>query len=336
MATILVHIALVAYTAGAAAFLTWLVRPAPGFARAGRLLLLVGVVVHFAAFGVSLGVAGAGLGVKAWKGGELFSLLAAVTVAGYLLLDFRYELSVAGAFVGPFTVAIMVPAHLVHSDARAIAPEVSHSIALFVHVGASAIGTAVLALSFGLSVLYLASERQMKEKRPGRLFARLPSLDLLDRAGYRLAVWGFVFLSLAIATGSLVSTCNRIEIFAVADSRAAGEDVLETLGSVAAPHAVCRFEEEALRHLFRVAASLDSMVVGEAQILGQVKEAAAIAQQAGALGPELSKALARATTAAKRVRTETGIARGAVSLSSVAVQLAHKLSAASMGGPCCS
>src|SRR2546427_3419456 len=205
MATILVHIALVAYTAGAAAFLTWLVRPAPGFARAGRLLLLVGVVVHFAAFGVSLGVAGAGLGVKAWKGGELFSLLAAVTVAGYLLLDFRYELSVAGAFVGPFTVAIMVPAHLVHSDARAIAREVSHSIALFVHVGASAIGTAVLALSFGLSVLYLASERQMKEKRPGRLFARLPSLELIDRAGYRLAVWGFVFLSLTIATGSLVS-----------------------------------------------------------------------------------------------------------------------------------
>src|SRR5438477_7817165 len=205
MATILVHIALLAYTAGAAAFLTWLVRPSPGLVRAGRMLLLVGVVVHFAAFGVSLGVARAGLGIKAWKGGERFSLLAAVTVTGYLLLDFRYELPVAGAFVGPFTVAVMVPAHLVHSNARAIAPEVSHSIALFVHVGAAAIGTAVLALSFGLSVLYLASERQVKEKRPGRLFARLPSLDLLDRAGYRLAVWGFVFLSLAIATGSLVS-----------------------------------------------------------------------------------------------------------------------------------
>jgi glutamyl-tRNA reductase len=123
----------------------------------------------------------------------------------------------------------------------------------------------------------------------------------------------------------LVSTCNRLEIFAIADSRAAGDDVLETLGPVAAPHAVCRFEEDALRHLFRVAASLDSMVVGEAQILGQVKEAAAVAQRAGALGPELSKALARATTAAKRVRTETEIARGAVSVASVAVQLAHKL-----------
>jgi glutamyl-tRNA reductase len=123
----------------------------------------------------------------------------------------------------------------------------------------------------------------------------------------------------------LVSTCNRIEIFAVVESRAAGEDVLETLGPIAAPHAVCRFDEEALRHLFRVTASLDSMVVGEAQILGQVKEAAAVAAKAGTLGPELSKALARATTAAKRVRTETEIARGAVSISSVAVQLAQKL-----------
>ncbi|MGZ6124889.1 MAG: cytochrome C assembly family protein [Myxococcales bacterium] len=205
MAPILVHIALIAYAAGAAAFLTWLVRPRPWLVRVGRLLLLVGVIVHFAAFGVSLGVAGAGLGISAWKGGQLFSLLAAVTVAGYLVLDLKYELPVAGAFVAPFTVAVMVPAHLVHSGSRAIAPEITHSMVLFLHVGAAALGTAVLALAFGLSILYLASEKQVKSKRPGRLFARLPSLDLLDRASYRLAVWGFVFLSLAIATGSLVS-----------------------------------------------------------------------------------------------------------------------------------
>jgi len=205
MATILVHIALIAYAASAAAFLTWLVKPQTRLARAGRVLMLIGVIVHFAAFAVSLGVAGAGLGVSAWKGGQLFSLLAAVTVAGYLVLDFRYELPVAGAFVAPFTVAVMVPAHLVESSSRAIAPQVSHSLVLFIHVGAAALGTAVLALAFGLAVLYLASEKQVKSKRPGRLFARLPSLELLDRAGYRLAVWGFVFLSLAIATGSLVS-----------------------------------------------------------------------------------------------------------------------------------
>lgn len=123
----------------------------------------------------------------------------------------------------------------------------------------------------------------------------------------------------------LVSTCNRVEVFAAADGRSAAEEILSALGPFAAPHAICRFEEDALRHLFRVAASLDSMVVGEAQILGQVKEAAATAQEAGALGAEIRRALDAAVRAARRVRTETEIARGAVSLSSVAVQLARKL-----------
>src|SRR5258708_14840081 len=181
-ATLLVSAALLACAAGAAAFLAWLVRESPGAGRLGGAALLVGVALHFAAFGVSLGVAGLGLGQGAWKGGQLFSLLAAVTVAGYLLLDFKYDLPVAGAFVAPFTVAVMVPAHLVHSNARAIAPQLYHSLALFLHVGAAALGTAALALSFGLAVVYLASERQVESKRPGRLLAPPPSLPLVPRA----------------------------------------------------------------------------------------------------------------------------------------------------------
>ena len=205
MATWLVHIALLAYAGGAAAFLTWLVRAGPRAVRIGRILLLAGVLIHLGAYAATLGLSGAGLGASAWKGGQLFSLIAAMIVAGYLILDFRYDLPVAGAFIAPFTVAVMVPAHLVPSTWRAISPQLSHSVALFVHVGAAAIGTGALALAFGLAVLYLASENQLKHKRPGKLFQRLPSLDLIDKAGYRLAVWGFVFLSLAIATGSLVS-----------------------------------------------------------------------------------------------------------------------------------
>src|SRR5207249_5536765 len=176
-------ISLLAYAAGAAAFLTWLVKPGPRWVRLGRLLLVAGVLLHFGAFGVAIGsadanVAAVGLGAGNWKGGQLFSLLAAITVAGYLILDWKYDLPVAGAFVAPFTVAVMVPAHLVASTARAIPPKLYHSVALSVHVGAAAIGTGMLALAFGLALLYLASERQVKTKRPGRLFARLPSLDL--------------------------------------------------------------------------------------------------------------------------------------------------------------
>jgi glutamyl-tRNA reductase len=123
----------------------------------------------------------------------------------------------------------------------------------------------------------------------------------------------------------LLSTCNRLEIFAVTDERNTADDLLRDLGALAAEHAVTRFEEEALVHLFRVTASLDSMVVGEAQIQGQVKEAHARAQEAGACGPALTRALSAALSAAKRVRTETAIARGAVSVSSIAVQMAHKV-----------
>lgn len=123
----------------------------------------------------------------------------------------------------------------------------------------------------------------------------------------------------------LVSTCNRIEIWAAAENRAAGEDVLKSLGPLAEAHARLREGDEALRHMLRVAASLDSMVVGEAQILGQFREAAAAAKEAGATGPLLGRAVARAVEAARRVRTDTAIARGAVSLSSVAVELAGKV-----------
>jgi glutamyl-tRNA reductase len=123
----------------------------------------------------------------------------------------------------------------------------------------------------------------------------------------------------------LIATCNRVEIFAFAEAASIAADLLAELGAAAAPHAVVRTEVEALRHLFRVAASLDSMVIGEAQILGQVKEAAAQAQAAGAVGAQLSAALARAVSSARRVRTDTAIARGALSLSSVAVALARKV-----------
>src|SRR5438045_1565162 len=94
---------------------------------------------------------------------------------------------------------------LLHTGARQFAPILTHSAALALHVGAAALGSAALGLAFALSLLYLLGEKQIKNKHPGRLFSRLPSLDLIDRAGWRLSVWGFVFLSIAIATGSLVS-----------------------------------------------------------------------------------------------------------------------------------
>lgn len=128
----------------------------------------------------------------------------------------------------------------------------------------------------------------------------------------------------------LVSTCNRVEIYGVAaEPKRAQRVALETLAARNAvpadllqEHAVASETGAAARHIFRVAASLESLVVGEPQILGQVKEAFFSAKQAGHIGPVLDRCLSLAFKSAKRVRTETEIARGGASVPSVAVDLA--------------
>ena len=129
----------------------------------------------------------------------------------------------------------------------------------------------------------------------------------------------------------LLSTCNRVEVYGQADEPRA-QPLAEALAAIhARPLAdleshLYRLEgEAAVRHAFRVAASLDSMVIGEPQILGQVKEAYELAEGAGALGAVLNALRNRSVAAAKRARTETGIGRNAVSVSSVAVELARKI-----------
>jgi glutamyl-tRNA reductase len=132
-----------------------------------------------------------------------------------------------------------------------------------------------------------------------------------------------------------LSTCNRVEVFGTAASpdgvEAAAAAVRAVMGEHAgvadaegiAPYFYDRTGSAAARHIFRVAASLDSMVLGEPQILGQVKEAFDAATAAGTLGHHLGRCIQRAFTVAKRVRTETQVGAGSVSISSVAVDLAR-------------
>lgn len=127
-----------------------------------------------------------------------------------------------------------------------------------------------------------------------------------------------------------LSTCNRVEVYAAGpDAEAARALVREQLaaagGEAALGHLYEHRGEGALVHLFRVASSLDSMVLGEAQILGQVKDALEVAQRVGAAKGELVRACSAAFGAAKRVRTETGIGRSATSMASAAVELAAKI-----------
>jgi glutamyl-tRNA reductase len=131
----------------------------------------------------------------------------------------------------------------------------------------------------------------------------------------------------------LLSTCNRVEVYGVAEApgearalafRALCRHRGVDLGTVE-PLLYTHLDADAVRHAFRVAASLDSMMIGEPQILGQVKDAFALAQACESVGPSLHPLFSQAFSVAKRVRTETDIARHAVSVSFAAVELAKKI-----------
>jgi glutamyl-tRNA reductase len=137
-----------------------------------------------------------------------------------------------------------------------------------------------------------------------------------------------------IDEGVIVSTCNRVEILASAPAGAQKgitrlTDFLCDFHSLPFNningHLYCHADAEAIKHIFRVASSLDSMVVGESQILGQIKEAYQQAVDAGTVGRVLSQLMHRTLSVAKRIRTETAISQKPVSISSVAVDLAYRV-----------
>ncbi len=139
-------------------------------------------------------------------------------------------------------------------------------------------------------------------------------------------------VSAGLGEAMVVSTCNRVEIYGVSTEGRVGDRILDALAGMRnldlgdlRRHTFVRSAASAVRHIFRVAASLESMVVGEPQILGQVKEAYELAKRENTVGAVLDRCMTMAFRGAKRVRTETEIARGAASVSSVAVDLAMSI-----------
>jgi glutamyl-tRNA reductase len=157
-----------------------------------------------------------------------------------------------------------------------------------------------------------------------------------ERLAFPKEALGAALLRLRAETGAgecvILSTCNRVELLVESAEETATQALRSFLTGYHAvalpeiePFLHCLTGEEAIRHAFEVAASLDSMVIGEAQILGQVKAAYQAAVEAGTLGPVLTTLRDRTLAAAKRVRSETEIGQNAVSVSHVAVELARKI-----------
>ncbi len=138
---------------------------------------------------------------------------------------------------------------------------------------------------------------------------------------------------------SILSTCNRLEIYTLVKHPELGvasiKDFLKTYSGLSEsdlfPHLFIYNQEEAVAHVMRVAAGLDSLVLGEGQILSQVKKMVRLGQDNQAMGPILNRLLTQAVSTGKRVRTETNLGTGAVSISSAAVELAQLKLGQSLG-----
>lgn len=135
-----------------------------------------------------------------------------------------------------------------------------------------------------------------------------------------------------IVEGAILSTCNRVEVYATVSKYHGGaQDLRNFLAEFRhvppedfADHLYTYFEEGAVRHLFRVAAGIDSLVIGESEILGQVRRAHQVGVEEGALGRRLGTAFVRAVRTGRRARSETGINRNPASISSAAVELVRR------------
>src|SRR5438034_4847540 len=136
------------------------------------------------------------------------------------------------------------------------------------------------------------------------------------------------------AEALVLATCNRVEVYGASEKRVSTDEIAQSLlqssevgdGGHTSGLPFYRYEaEKCVQHLFRVASGLDSMIVGETEILGQTKKAYQSACASGAVGPCLHRLFQRAFRVAKQVRTRTEITRGSVSVGSVAVDLAEKI-----------
>jgi cytochrome c-type biogenesis protein CcsB len=187
------------YLAGALFYLYFIVTQKERGARLGRMLLLVGVILHAAGFALRYAVAGYTPITNLFESLSFFALAIAAT---FLVIEVRYNLRALGSFVAPLAFTFSVFAAFLPGEVAGLAPALN-SYWLPIHVLLLFVGDAVFAIAFGAGIMYLLQEKQVKRKKMGALFKRLPSLDVLDDVNYRCLTIGFPLLTMGIITGSI-------------------------------------------------------------------------------------------------------------------------------------
>ncbi|MBU0735426.1 MAG: c-type cytochrome biogenesis protein CcsB [Proteobacteria bacterium] len=130
------------------------------------------------------------------------SFFAWSVICVYLVVQARFRLRVLGSFVAPFAAFLMIISSAIPLSEGPVKP-LFKSLWLTIHVGTVFIGDALLAIAFLAAIMYLIQERQIKQKRLGSFYSRLPSLATLDSINYYSIVYGFPFLTLGMITGSI-------------------------------------------------------------------------------------------------------------------------------------
>ncbi len=199
MQTVLLKATTFFYLAGALLYLYFTFALNERSARLGRMFLLIGVILHGAGFAGRYVVAGYTPVTSLF---ESLSFFAFAIVGVFLAFELRYNLRVLGAFVAPLAFAFSAFAAFLPGAVRTLPPALN-SFWLPVHVMLLFFGNAVFAVAFGAGIMYLLMERELKTKKMGAIFKRLPSLNVLDDINYRCLTIGFPLLTLGIITGSI-------------------------------------------------------------------------------------------------------------------------------------
>jgi ABC-type uncharacterized transport system permease subunit len=196
----LVSLACHAYVTAALVYLAYLIRQMEALATGGRVLVGLGLALHgVALFGLFGAQGGRPVGVA-----QGFSTFAFLLLTIFLVVDVRYRRPVIGAFITPLAVAVLLPGLLLDGG-RPLSAEVQRPL-LPLHITIALLGVAASAVAAGVAGMYLLMEREVKGKRFGLLFSRLPSLEFLDTLNRRLVVVGFIALSVTLITGAFFSS----------------------------------------------------------------------------------------------------------------------------------
>jgi cytochrome c-type biogenesis protein CcsB len=199
MDSILLRLTAVVYLLATGSFITYVVLLKDAISRLSPFILFCGFAIHTVSLGIHFFQTGF-VGIAEFR--EALSFYSWLMVAGFLLVQLKYRLTVLGSIIAPLALLMTLAASTFGTDAGELPPPLK-SFWLPIHVTLAFLGNAVFALAFGVSLIYLLQEHHLKHKKMTSLMKRFPSLEALDRLNYVLLVWGFPLMTLGILSGSI-------------------------------------------------------------------------------------------------------------------------------------